>query len=97
MPAPGREQECSRDLPLDVDLLGPIGVLCGTQPVPQIRELCDVRFCRVRMPMRASAERACEMRDRLDMAKGNRRTCNSDAPFQSLRSTMKRAGDAASA
>ena len=63
----GLEQECGRDLPLDVDLLRPIGILGLAQLVAQLGELGDVGLGGVRIAGAGRPQRAREMRQRLDL------------------------------
>ena len=65
----GVEQPSARSLPLDIDLLGPIGVLGLAQLVAQFGELGDVGLRRLRVARACRAERAGEMRDRRDKGK----------------------------
>ena len=54
--------QARRDLPLDVDMLRPIGVLGLAQLVAQLGELGDVGLGGVRLAGARRAERAGEMR-----------------------------------
>ena len=63
----GIEQPSAGDLPLDVDLLAPIGILRLTQLVTQLGELGDVRLGRFLVTRARLSQRASKNRDRLDM------------------------------
>ena len=61
----GIEHPGGRDLPLNIDLLRPIGVLRVTQLVAQLGELGDVGLGGFRIARAGRAERARKMSDRL--------------------------------
>ena len=61
------EHPGGRDLPLDVDLLGPIGVLGLAQLVAQLREFGDLGFGGVRLARARRPEGAGEVRHGLDV------------------------------
>ena len=97
MLARGEQQPGIGDLPLDVDLLRPVGVLGVAQLVAQLGELGEVRPGGFRLARPRGAEGAREMRDRVGVGNWLGRSAKFVAAFQSVRSTAWRAELAASA
>src|SRR5262249_44570973 len=68
----GIESPGCRDLPLDIDLLRPVGVLRLAQLVAQLGKLGDIRLGGLRIAGARGAQCACEMAYRLHMGEGTR-------------------------